>query len=51
MNKMLLGFLLLITTSAAAQDLFFQTRVEQGTLSALVDKTSYSKTLLLATPC
>jgi len=39
MNKLLLGTLLLLSTSAHAQDLLLQTRIEERTLSALVDKT------------
>jgi len=38
MNKFLIGIAFLITTNASAQDLFLQTRVEQNTLSSLVDK-------------
>lgn len=38
-NLKLIAALLLITTTSFAQDMFLQTRVEKGTLSALVDKT------------
>ncbi len=38
-NLKFIAALLLISTTTFAQDLFLQTRIEKGTLSALVDKT------------
>lgn len=39
MNKLMIALLLSLASSASAQDLFLQTRIEQRTMSALVDKT------------
>lgn len=39
MSKMIWGLLLFLSSSALAQDLFLQSRIEERTLSALVDKT------------